>query len=69
MNRTIKDAAVKRYHHERHNQLADFVAVYNRGRLKTVEGLIRLELIYKIWTAGPDKIVINPIRQIPRLSN
>ena len=36
MNRTIKDATVKRYHYDNHDQLrrhlADFVAAYNFGR-------------------------------------
>lgn len=40
MNRTIKDATVKRFHYDDHDQLrrhlADFVAAYNFGRrLKT----------------------------------
>ena len=44
MNRTIKDATVKRYHYDNHDQLrqhlADFVAAYNFGRrLKTLKGL------------------------------
>ena len=44
MNRTIKEATVKRYHYESHDQLrqhlADFVAAYNFGRrLKTLKGL------------------------------
>ncbi|SDA99774.1 Integrase core domain-containing protein [Mesorhizobium qingshengii] len=44
MNRTIKDATVKRFYHESHDQLrqhlADFVAAYNFARrLKTLKGL------------------------------
>jgi len=44
MNRTIKDATVKRYHYDDHAQLeqhlADFIAAYNFGRrLKTLKGL------------------------------
>jgi len=44
MNRTIKDATVKRYHYDDHNQLrrhlADFVDAYNFGRrLTTLKGL------------------------------
>ena len=43
MNRTIKDATVKRYHYESHDQLvrhlANFVAAYNFARrLKTLNG-------------------------------
>ena len=44
MNRTIKDATVKRYHYENHNQLrmhlSDFLDAYNYARrLKTLSGL------------------------------
>ena len=44
MNRTIKDATVKRFHYEAHGQLrahlADFVNAYNFARrLNTLEGL------------------------------
>ena len=44
MNRTIKDATVKRFHYETHLQLrthlADFLAAYNFARrLKTLNGL------------------------------
>ena len=43
MNRTIKDATVKRYHYDSHDQLrqhlADFVDAYNFARrLKTLQG-------------------------------
>jgi len=45
MNRTIKDATVRRYHYESHDQLrrhlTDFVTAYNFARpLKTLKGLI-----------------------------
>jgi transposase InsO family protein len=48
MNRTIKDATVKRYHYDSHDQLsrhlADFVSAYNFGRrLKTLKGLTPYE--------------------------
>lgn len=44
MNRTIKDATVKRFHYESHDQLrahlVDFLAAYNFvRRLKTLSGL------------------------------
>jgi len=43
MNRTIKEATIKRYHYERHNQLeshlANFINAYNYARkLKTLKG-------------------------------
>ena len=44
MNRTLKEATVRRFHHETHDQLrshlTDFVNAYNFGRrLKTLKGL------------------------------
>lgn len=44
MNRTIKEATVKRYHYDSHAQpivhLYDFINAYNHGRrLKTLKGL------------------------------
>ena len=55
MNRTIKEATVKRYHYDRHDQLeihlADFINAYNYARrLKTLDGLTPYEYICKIWT-------------------
>ena len=53
MNRTIKEAPVKRFHYESHDQLwtplADFMAAYNFARrLKTLSGLTPYEYIAKI---------------------
>jgi len=50
MNRTIKEATVKRFQYETHDQLreqlANFVAAYNFARwLKTLNGLTPYELI------------------------
>ncbi len=58
MNRTIKDATVKRYHYDSHGQLrahlADFVSAYNFARrLKTLRGLTPYEAICKAWSADP----------------
>jgi Integrase core domain len=60
MNRTIKEATVKRYHYESHRQLEaylqDFIYAYNYGRrLKTLKGLTLFEYICKIWTIQPDQ--------------
>jgi hypothetical protein len=70
MNRTIKDAIVKRYHYDDHDHLerhlADFVSAYNFGRrLKTLKGLTPYELICKRWTIEPEKFRLNPIHQSP----
>jgi transposase-like protein len=74
MNRTIKDATVKRYHYDDHAQLerhlADFVAAYNFGRrLKTLKGLTPYEFICKCWTSEPERFILDPIQQMPGLNS
>ena len=74
MNRTIKDATVKRFHYDSHDQLrthlADFMAAYNFARrLKTLGGLTPYEYICKVWTSEPDRFILNPIHQMPGLNN
>ena len=74
MNRTIKDATVKRFHYDDHDQLrthlSDFMAAYNFARrLKTLGGLTPYEYICKIWTSEPDRFILNPIHQMPGLNN
>ena len=73
MNRTIKDATVKRYHYESHDQLvrhlADFVAAYNYARrLKTLNGLTPYEFVCKPWTTEPERFRLNPLQQMPGLT-
>ena len=73
MNRTIKDATVRRYHYENHNQLrqhlSDFVQAYNFGRrLKTLKGLTPYEFICKRWTIEPKRFRLNPLHQMPGLN-
>ena len=73
MNRTIKDATVKRYHYDNHQQLEthlnDFISAYNFGRrLKTLRGLTPYEYICKTWTTEPKRFKINPIHQFPGLN-
>jgi transposase InsO family protein len=68
MNRTIKDATVKRFYYESHDQLrrhlADFVAAYNFARrLKTLRGLTPYEAICKAWTESPARFISNPHHQ------
>lgn len=69
MNRTIKDATVKRYHYESHRQLDahlhDFINAHNYGRrLKTLKGLTPFEYISKIWTQEPERFTSNPTHQM-----
>jgi transposase InsO family protein len=70
MNRTIKDATVKRFHYASHDQLrqhlADFVAAYNFGRrLKTLKGLTPYEFTCQCWTKEPGRFTLNPLHQMP----
>jgi transposase InsO family protein len=65
MNRTIKDATVRRYHYDRHDQLREhlvnFLAAYNFAkRLKTLRGLTPYEYICKCWTENPDQFRLDP---------
>ena len=74
MNRTIKDATVKRYYYDSHEQLErhlnDFVSAYNFGRrLKTLKGLTPYEFICKCWTSEQERFILNPIQQMPGLNN
>lgn len=73
MNRTIKEATVKRFHYDDHSQLrqhlTDFINAYNFGRrLKTLKGLTPYEFICKQWTSQPDQFKINPTHQMPGLN-
>ena len=73
MNRTLKDATVKRFHYETHDQLrshlADFIGAYNFGRrLKTLKGLTPYEAICKTWTSDPGRFTLDPLHQMPRLN-
>jgi hypothetical protein len=68
MNRTIKEATVKRYHYDSHDQfkthLQDFIDAYNYGRrLKTLKGLTPYEFICKCWTNDPERFNLNPHHQ------
>lgn len=73
MNRTIKDATVKRCHYDSHGQLRqhldDFVSAYNFGRrLNTLKGLTPYEYICKIRTVEPERFRLNPTYQMPGLN-
>ncbi|CDZ40646.1 Transposase (Class I) [Neorhizobium galegae bv. officinalis] len=73
MNRTIKEATVKRYHYDSHDQLrrhiGDFVSAYNFARrLKTLRGLTPYEYICSIWTKQPERFRLDPIHQFPGLN-
>jgi transposase InsO family protein len=65
MNKTIKDATVKRYYYNSHRQLREhlrtFIDAYNFAkRLKTLKGLTPYEFIIKTWQSEPDRFITNP---------
>jgi transposase InsO family protein len=73
MNRTIKEATVKRFFYDTHEQLkahlSNFIAAYNFARrLKTLRGLTPYESICKLWTHDPDRFRLDPIHQMPGLN-
>ncbi len=66
MNRTLKEATVRRYHYETHDQLENHLAVfldaYNFARrLKTLRGLTPYEAICKAWVEEPDRFRLDPV--------
>ena len=65
MNRTLKEATVKRYHYESHQQLKShlqsFLMAYNFARrLKTLKGLTPYEFICACWKKQHEAFTINP---------
>src|SRR5829696_62037 len=73
MNRTLKDATVRRYYYDTHDQLrghlGDFLAAYNFARrLKTLRGLTPYEHICKIWKTEPQRFRLDPLHQMPGLN-
>jgi transposase InsO family protein len=70
MNRTIKEATVKRFHYDSHDQLREhlrtFLDAYNFAkRLKTLKGLTVFEFITQMWTTEPQKFRMKPDHLIP----
>jgi len=66
MNRTSKEATVKRYYYDTYEALANhlhaFINAYNFAkRLKTLKGLTPYEFIIKIWQNDPEKFIMNPL--------
>ncbi|WP_234931072.1 integrase core domain-containing protein, partial [Gluconobacter japonicus] len=64
MNRTIREATVKRFHYGSHEQLRthpnDFMGAYNLARrLKTRSGVTPHEYVCKIWTSDSERSIIN----------
>ena len=73
MNRTIKEATVKRFHYDSHDQLRChlqvLVSAYNFGRrLKTLKGLTPYEAICNAWIHQPTRLRLDPLHQMPGLN-
>jgi hypothetical protein len=66
MNRTIKDATVKRYHYGSHDQLNQhlhtFLMAYTVAkRLNPLTDLTPYEYLCSIWTKEPTRFTMNPL--------
>ena len=66
MNRTLKEATVRRYHYETHRELREhlgaFLDAYNFAkRLKTLCGLTPFEAICETWAGEPHRFRRDPI--------
>ena len=66
MNRTLKEATVRRYYYDTHDQLrahlSAFVEAYNYAkRLKTLKRLTPFEFIAKCWTDDPERFTKSPL--------
>ena len=73
MNRTLKEATVRRYYYDTHDQLKAhlnaFVEAYNYGkRLKTLKGLTPFEFIAKCWTDEPRRFTRSPFHHSAELN-
>jgi hypothetical protein len=65
MNRTLKEATVKKYYYETHQRLKEhlhaFLMAYNFAkRLKTLRGLTPYEYICQCWHKEPERFTVNP---------
>ena len=74
MNRTIKEATVRRYFYDSHERLrahlANFLDAYNFGkRLKSLNGLTPFERICKAWADEPHRFNVNPVHHTPGLNS
>jgi len=73
MNRTLKDATVKRYHYENHDELRAhlqlFLDAYNHARrLKALRGLTPYEFTCRAWTQEPKRFRLDPSHHTPGLN-
>jgi len=72
MNQTIKQATVKRFHDDNHQQLRQHLDLFINAdnfarRLETLNGLTPYESIHKQWTDQPHGSHINLIQKLTGL--
>jgi transposase-like protein len=65
MNRTLKEATVKKYYYQTHQHLKEhlqaFLMAYNFAkRLKRLKGLTPYEYICQCWQKEPERFTMNP---------
>ncbi len=70
MNRTLKEATVRRYHYASHDELRVhlqlFLDAYNYARrLKTLRGLTPYEFVCRTWTEQPARFRVDPTHLTP----
>jgi len=73
MNRTIKEATVRRFFYATHaslrTHLATFLDAYNFAkRLKSLRGLTPFERICQLWTEQPQRFRLNPLHHMAGLN-
>ena len=73
MNRTLKDATVKRFHYGSHDELRThvqlFLDAYNHARrLKALRGLTPYEFIHQACTHEPKRFRLDPAHHTPGLN-
>ena len=66
MNRTLKEATVKKFYYLTHQHLKEhlqtFLMAYNFAqRLKTLRGFTPYQFICAVWQKDPDRFTINSI--------
>ncbi len=74
MNRTIKEASVKRFPNDTQDQiqphLSDFLDAYKHARrLKTLSALTLYEFICTTWLHEPERFKRDPCAQMPGLNS
>jgi transposase InsO family protein len=73
MNRTLKEATIRRYHYATHDELrrhlALFIDAYNFAkRLKALRGRTPFGHIVKCWTEEPNSFILDPTHLSPGLN-